>query len=403
MKRTNTITAVLFLAVLAGMLALTCLGLPEVKAQLAAGWAGQAEDADRSLPAKAGYVAGHMETALNDALDRSHLFIQLYGGIQRLTGRRTVADVSSDTTVTKLRDGALTFCGLDNQYTVPTEQAENTAAFAEALAARDIPFLAVAAPQKLRTDEDLLPSGLKEYGNETADTYLAAVDAAGVDTLDLRPAFADSGHWNELFFRTDHHWKPEGAFFAYQTLADELDRRYGFATDETYTDLNSYDLTVYEGWFLGSQGKRVGSLYAGTDDFTVFSPKFDTNFTYSIPSQDTVRTGDFNEALCFGERLAEKDWFGGNPYTYYSGGDYGISVMTNENNPDGPRIILIRDSFSCALAPFLALSCGELITVDLRYYDGDLLAELSDLQPDLVVLLYTAGSFRLSTLFQFAA
>ena len=69
MKRTNTITAVLFLAVLAGMLALTCLGLPEVKAQLAAGWAGQAEDADRSLPAKAGYVAGHMETALNDALD----------------------------------------------------------------------------------------------------------------------------------------------------------------------------------------------------------------------------------------------------------------------------------------------------------------------------------------------
>ena len=56
MKRTNTITAVLFLAVLAGMLALTCLGLPEVKAQLAAGWAGQAEDADRSLPAKAGYV-----------------------------------------------------------------------------------------------------------------------------------------------------------------------------------------------------------------------------------------------------------------------------------------------------------------------------------------------------------
>lgn len=77
--------------------------------------------------------------------------------------------------------------------------------------------------------------------------------------------------------------------------------------------------------------------------------------------------------------------------------------MTNENNPDGPRIILIRDSFSCALAPFLALSCGELITVDLRYYDGHLLTELSDLQPDLVVLLYTAGSFRLSTLFQFAA
>lgn len=401
MKRSNTITAVLFLVFLAGMLVYTCLGLPELKGELAAGWGGREDPSDHSLLAKVSYVTDYAETALNETLDRSHLFIQIYGGIQRLTDRRMVSDVSSDSTVTRLKNGALTFCGLDNVYTAPTEQMEETISFAGALGGLDIPFLAVAAPQKIQPGESQLPAGVNEYGNETADAYLAGLAEAGVDTLDLRPAFAESGNWDGMFFRTDHHWKPEGAFFAYQTLAAELADRYGFVTDPEKTELSSYDLTVYDGWFLGSQGKRVGSLYAGTDDFTVFTPKFETEFTYTIPSQDTVRTGSFNEALCFEERLDERDWFGGNPYTYYSGGDYGISVMKNEKNPDGPRIVLIRESFSCTLAPFLALSCGELITVDLRYFDGDLLEELESLEPDLVILMYAASSFRLPELFQF--
>lgn len=401
MKRTNTITAVLFLVFLAGMLVYACLGLPDMKGALAAGWSSREDGSDSSLLAKAGYVTDHAETALNETLDRSHLFIQIYGGIQRLTGRRMVSDVSSDSTVTRMDNGALTFCGLDNTYTAPTEQIEATVSLAEALGERDIPFLAVAAPQKIQPGESQLPAGVKEYGNETADAYLAGLADAGLDTLDLRPAFAESGRWDEMFFRTDHHWKPEGAFFAYQALAEALSDRYGFPVDPETTDLNNYDLTEYDGWFLGSQGKRVGSVYAGTDDFTVFTPKFETGFTYTIPSQDLVRTGSFNEALCFEERLEERDWFGGNPYTYYSGGDFGISVMKNEKNPDGPRIVLIRESFSCTLAPFLALSCGELITVDLRYYDGDLLEELESLSPDLVVLMYAASSFRLPELFQF--
>ena len=75
--------------------------------------------------------------------------------------------------------------------------------------------------------------------------------------------------------------------------------------------------------------------------------------------------------------------------------------MRNENNPDGPRIVLIRDSFSCALAPFLALQCSQLTTIDLRYYEGNLAEELEQMQPDLVLLLYTASTTRLEKMFAF--
>ena len=401
MKRSNTITAVLFLVFLAAMALLTCLGVPDIWSDLAEGWRGRTDTSDSSLTAKAVYVTENTESALNDALDSSHLFIQLYGGVQRLAGRRMVSDVSSDNTVTKLSTGALTFCGLDNQYAPPTAQAENTAALAQYLEELGVPFLAVTAPEKIPPDSDQLPAGVNEYGNDYADAFLDLASQAGVGTFDLRPAFLESGRWEDLFFVTDHHWNADGAFLAYQTLAAELEERYGFSTDPAYTDPDSYERTVYEDLFLGSQGKRVGSLYAGADDFTVYTPKFDTSFTYTIPALDTVRTGSFQQALCFPEHIQQRDWFNGNPYVYYSGGDFGISTIVNENDPDGPTVVLLRESFSCALAPFLALSCGKLVTIDLRYFEGDLPSTLAQLQPDLVTLLYSASSFRLENLFGF--
>ena len=49
------------------------------------------------------------EGALNDDLDREHGFIQLYGGFQRLSGRRMLEDVNQSARVIKLSNGTLNF------------------------------------------------------------------------------------------------------------------------------------------------------------------------------------------------------------------------------------------------------------------------------------------------------
>ena len=67
----------------------------------------------------------------------------------------------------------------------------------------------------------------------------------------------------------------------------------------------------------------------------------------------------------------------------------------------GPRVVLLRDSFACALTPFLALSCSELTTIDLRYFEGDLLDTIAGLEPDIALTLYTASTTRLDNLFQY--
>ena len=63
--------------------------------------------------------------------------------------------------------------------------------------------------------------------------------------------------------------------------------------------------------------------------------------------------------------------------------------------------MLLRESFSCALAPFLALSCSELTTIDLRHFQGDLMETIEGLEPDLVMTLYTASTTELDNMFAF--
>ena len=398
MTRRNTITAILFLALTAAGLALLASSF--------FGGNGSLENLLKSTlrTRDVGALLAGAETAVNEDLDRDHWFIQLYGGVQRLSGRRLIQDTVGGNTVARLSNGTLNFVNLDSP-TVPGEdvavRAENTAELARALRAQGIPYLYVAAPQKLQRGVQLLPEGVTEGGNAYCDAYLENLSRLGVDYLDLRPAFEGNGIYSSWFFRTDHHWKPEAAFFAWQNLTAVMADRYGFTTDPSLTDPASWSTTVLEDFFLGSQGKRVGTLYAGVDDFTIYTPQFATDLTYANADGSFTRTGPFERSVCFPERVEARDWFGGNPYTYYSGGDYGLATMTNHKNPEGPRVVLIRESFSCALAPFLALSCSELTTIDLRHFSGDLMDTISALEPDLVLTLYTASTTSLDNMFAF--
>ncbi|WP_130869594.1 DHHW family protein [Intestinimonas massiliensis (ex Afouda et al. 2020)] len=399
MKRRNTITAILFLLLTAAGLVLVATSFLGGEGKLETLLKTTVRDRDPSA------LLEGAESAVNSDLDRDHLFIQLYGGVQRLSGRRVIQDMVAGNTVAKLSTGALNFVNLGaaaqpDQAAVDA-RAEATAEFAGELEAHGVPYLYIAAPQKIKRGGDMLPDGLEENGNATCDAYLEALDKQGVDYIDLRPLFESNGIYSNWFFNTDHHWKPEAAFFAWQNLTGELDLRYGFETPSALTDPNNWNTRVLEDFFLGSQGKRVGTLYAGADDFTIYTPKFDTDLTYANSDGSFTRSGPFDQSVCFPERVAERDWFNGNPYTYYSGGDYAMATMTNHKNPNGPKVVLIRESFSCALAPFLALSCSELTTIDLRYFTGDLMDTIQEVDPDLVLTLYTASTAGLDNMFEF--
>lgn len=387
----ESIAAVLFLIALAAGAAFWAWGVFGPGGEYA-GLRGITLETLKSLPAQA-------EELINSSLDRDHGFIQLYGGVQRLLGRRVLQDVDKTYTVYKLSDGSLAFVN-------PTPAdciSANAAAYLKlqaVLEERGASLLYLQAPQKIGGEgAPSLPLGVTDYGNQNADQFLSLIAEGGASTLDLREVLTEDGQpWGSYFFATDHHWRPEAAMLCVGALTDYMNETYGLALDASLVDPSRYHVQVYEDLFLGSQGKRSGSLYAGMDDFTVWMPDFETDFTYTI--QDMVREGAFENTLLFQERL-EGNPFDANPYALYSGGDYPLARITNNLNPDGPKIMLLRDSYGCAFAPFLALQCSELTTVDLRYLDDDFLPYVDQAAPDYVVLLYSPGSLKTDTAFRF--
>lgn len=348
------------------------------------------------------------DPAINALLDRDHLFIELYGGAQKLMGRRIIEDADPQYTVVRLENGLLTFSDPDGESVDMENRAEELIDFAQRVKKEyKTPLLYVQAPSKLSVSS--LPDGLEDTTEAEADQFLALLEEGKVDTLDLRPAFRaaaeeDPEEAAELFFQTDHHWTPAGAFLGYQVLCEKLEKRYRFKIDEEFLDPDFYNKYSFGEVFLGSQGRRVGSAYGGLDDLEIWSPKKTTHFTYSVPIIGVKREGPFVTSLLFPERLADVDLYNDNPYAIYAGGDYLLSRAVNQDLPKGKRVLVLRDSFGCGLTPFLSLSCGEVMAMDPRQFNGnqDIMMHYIDwLEPDLIIVMNTTGSLRVDKLFPY--
>lgn len=255
-------------------------------------------------------------------------------------------------------------------------------------------FLYCAAPTKayyLNT-----PQNIVNFGNDNFNYFLTSLPKK-VPCLDFTKVMSENNiSDDDIFFLTDHHWKPYSGFIAAKAICEELNLRYGFEYNEEYTDISNYKVEKYENWFLGSSGKKVGTFFSskGADDFDLITPKFNTDFTEKQPAKNQIRNGKFEDTVLYMENM-NKDYYGVNTYATYSGGDFRLQIMKNNMNQKGKKILIVRDSFACVTVPFLALQTSELHICDMRdyeYYVGSKLnmeEYIKEIKPDYVLVLYS--------------
>lgn len=337
-----------------------------------------------------------VEYTFNDSFPAKGFLITVNGGLQRMLGARNL-----NYRVLQ-NNGHLT-------YTIDREEvsgfAADTLVFAEALEARGIPFVYVNAPFKVCAEDKQLPVGIEDWSNENVDDFLNILRENEVDVLDLRASMRQDGldHYSH-FYRTDHHWTAEAGFWAVSKIGQHLSLRdSSFQIDSRVTDLENYDLTVYENIFLGSAGRRVGPLFAGKDDLTLIRPKFETSFRFRSESEDMDRAGNYDETLLFMEKLTEGGDFDGARYNVYCGQDFDRLDVTNLAAQQGlevtgtpKRLLVFKDSFCSVVIPFLALGYDETCYVDMRLYEGDILELVEQYRPDAVLVLYNGGAVTAS-------
>ena len=321
-------------------------------------------------------------------------FIDIYGLVEKAAGRRYILDADSSYNIIKDDSGKLHFLSFreDNSAAV-----DEIAAMNETLKKNGIDFLYVQTPIKYIKGFTKIDPSLTDYSNENSDKIVARLRESGVNVFDLRNLLDDDRiDKGTLFYDTDHHWRIETAFWGAGRTAEKIKTLFGRDMDPEgfYTDFGNYRSETYEDSFLGSQGRRVGRYFAGTDDFTLVTPDFDTDYEVTVKKKDSVDTfeGDFSQAVIRRDILEDKDIFT-NRYVSYFGADYPEVIINNKAAENDLKLLIVKDSFGIPFSAFMSLMASETRMLDMRYYkDGTAEEYALEYRPDIV--LYVFRSIR---------
>lgn len=225
-------------------------------------------------------------------------------------------------------------------------------------------------PSAAEVWRDRLPAGAESWDQAA---FLQTAGELGLPTVDFHAALA--AHAGEpVFYRTDHHWTTLGAYYGYTAVMEALGRpplpRERFTPAAVSGDFNG---TLYS-------TSGVHWLEPDTMEFWVEEAGL---------SVTSWRSGSPEPAALYDRTyLAQKD-----KYSAFLGGNQPLCVIRNTEAPEGGKVLLVRDSYSDALAPFLAKSFAEVHLLDLRYYRASVAQYAAENGIEDIVVLYSVPNF----------
>lgn len=309
----------------------------------------------------------HMvETELEEELFFRQEMIEAYGFLNIVQGKKE--DQSFD--ALKGKDNMLFSGNFWKGYGEDQKElAVRTRRLYDQLSVEGIQMGVVLYPMKV-ADEENRYYGLpyNDY-SEISDEYSMWLRYYGVPLLDLYELCEMSGlTTQEVFFRTDHHWTPLGAFEGYKRIVDWMNEEFqaNLDTDNVFRNLDSYEQVTYEDVMLGSEGRDTGLIFAGgLEDYTVIYPKEDGSYTLNWGTLEKyeVDNGSFQDALLELDDLANVadhiyDGDAERIYLHNSVSKY-ASIVNHETESD-KKILLLRDSYSTPIGAFLAQSFAQV-------------------------------------------
>ena len=378
----NWLMYVFLSVIILGCLVTLCFSFRPIAAEIFSGV--RAEVRDNGLGINTiSTITSIAENAYTDNLYGKSYWVEILGAFNKMVGKSIFLDTEDRYTVYKMTNGQETW-NYHEYDTTPL--ADKYRVFAEDMGQRDIPLFFVQAPFKIDKYNNTLPYGIKDEMNPLADNFLSLI--APYDTLDLREVIHDSGlDYKSLFYNTDHHWTPETGLWATNVISERLMSVIGIRLDTTFLSKEYYSFTAYNSFFLGSQGKRAGVIYSGLDDFVLIEPNYDTDYQLEIPSLNISKKGNYSDTILFKENL-KQDLYNGDPGRVYTGDNYSLMTIQNLNATNNTKILLVKDSFSKTVIPFLASTCSELHVIDLRTFRGSVSEYAAEKNIDAAVVLY---------------
>jgi hypothetical protein len=152
-------------------------------------------------------------------------------------------------------------------------------------------------------------------------------------------------------------------------------------------ELSEFDISIIDDKFSGTIQSKV-NLDFGYDILHKYSPNsFSPTYTRVVDEMYQQSS----DSLYDESKLTTKE-----KYAVYIGGNSAITrIFTENGKEDRGRLLLIKDSFSHSLAPFLANHFSEIVLLDLRYYwrSVDMFLKSEKESFDNMIVLYNLKNF----------
>jgi hypothetical protein len=302
-----------------------------------------------------GSYTSDLETYLADQFPLRDGWMGLKTRYEYLLGQREFNDVylCGDTLIGKISEG---------------DRAQTNLTYLQALTEKtDLSVYVGLIPTAAEIWRDKLPTGAPSFDQAV---YLkkaqAATGAVWVDVAGTLASHADEA----VYYRTDHHWTSLGAYYGYAALMEAL--------GEEAQPLGEGD-TVSEDF--------NGTLYSSSGVHWL-TP--DTIERYVSGEGVTVEDGETGEVhgLYVDSFLTEKD-----QYASFLGGNAPLYIVRNPNAETEQRLLLVRDSYSDSLAPFLSQYYSEIHLLDLRYYKTSPARYAQENDLDAIFVCYSVENF----------
>ena len=241
---------------------------------------------------------------------------------------------------------------------------------------QSVPVTMMAVPSAGAVVSDKLPALHLPYPD--ADLLEEARRIAGntLHWVDLYTDFCSAEQPERLYYRTDHHWTSEGAYRAYCLLMEELGQSSVPRDDFTVEQISGFYGTSYSKSGLWLTEPDTLELWTDSDIQAVTT-------VYDANRADPVT----REGMFFREYLEDADKYP----VFLSGNHARVHIETNADS--GKRLLVIKDSYAHALAPFLAEEYSTIDLIDLRYFKQQTISSWLEENPaDEILLVYGLSS-----------
>lgn len=265
--------------------------------------------------------------------------------------------------IVKGKDGYL----FEVSYGKSPQYGKNIAAISKFTSDLSRPVYIAIAPTAPGVIKDKLPLGYKSIDQkkelDSLKNSLSSVpNAHFINIYDSINKHAGLGE--QMYYKTDHHWTTEAAYYAYSDITSAI-----LGTGKF--DINASVHTVND--FYGTHYAK----YRGS------SVKPDTITYYDIPVKCYVRSDGEYDSLYDFDKLKIYD-----KYAFFMRGNDDLSVVESENSGQGRSLLIFKDSYANCLIPYLTYDYDKITIVDLRYYSGGVEKLLEEDQNSDVLLLY---------------